>query len=123
MDAVRHPGRILLEDFLERSEISQNALARLMQVSPRRVNEIVLGKRSITADTALRLSDALGMSGRFWMALQAEYDLDRAARCVPRGGNPDRAERANIQRGDAKCGYGVPQYGEGSPFEIRKRHP
>ena len=112
MDAVRHPGRVLLEDFLQRSDISQNALARLMKVSPRRVNEIVLGKRSITADTALRLSDALGMSGRFWMALQAEYDLERAAQRVP---------RTNIYKGEGKSGYDVPQYGERSPFEIKNR--
>ncbi|MCG6573011.1 HigA family addiction module antidote protein, partial [Acinetobacter baumannii] len=66
-----HPGDILLEEFLEPLGISQNALARATGVPPRRINEIVLGKRGITADTAVRLAAALGTSERFWLGLQA----------------------------------------------------
>ena len=73
-----HPGEILLEEFLTPLGISQNALARATDVPPRRINEIVLGKRGITADTALRLSRALGTSEAFWMGLQADYDLEEA---------------------------------------------
>ena len=73
-----HPGEILLEEFLTPLGISQNALARGTDVPPRRINEIVLGKRGITADTALRLSRALGTSEAFWMGLQADYDLEEA---------------------------------------------
>ncbi len=61
-------------------EISQNALARAIRVPPRRVNEIVLGKRAVTADTALRLARFFGTSEKFWMGLQADYDLEEAAR-------------------------------------------
>jgi addiction module HigA family antidote len=71
-----HPGEILLEEFLNPMGISQNALARAIGVPPRRINEIVLGKRGITADTALRLSRAFGTSEGFWMGLQADYDLE-----------------------------------------------
>jgi addiction module HigA family antidote len=77
-----HPGEVLLKDFLEPMGISQNALARAIDVPPRRVNEIVLGKRSITADTALRLARAFGTSEQFWMGLQADYDLEEARREV-----------------------------------------
>ncbi len=73
-----HPGEILLEEFLKPMDISQNRLARAMGVPPRRINEIVHGKRSITADTALRLSRALGTTEQFWMGLQADYDLEEA---------------------------------------------
>lgn len=73
-----HPGVILLEEFLRPFDISQNALARLMDVSPRRINEIVLGKRAITVATALGLEDALGLSAHYWMALQADYDIETA---------------------------------------------
>lgn len=73
-----HPGEILLEEFLKPMNISQNGLARAIGVPPRRINEIVLGKRSITADTALRLAKALGTSVQFWMGLQDEYDLREA---------------------------------------------
>jgi addiction module HigA family antidote len=73
-----HPGEILLEEFLKPMDISQNRLARAMGVPPRRINEIVHGKRSITADTALRLSHALGTTEQFWMGLQADYDLEEA---------------------------------------------
>lgn len=71
-----HPGEILLEEFLIPLDISQNALARDIKVPPRRINEIVHGKRSISADTDLRLSRALGTSEGFWLGLQADYDLE-----------------------------------------------
>jgi addiction module HigA family antidote len=75
-----HPGEVLFAEFLEPLGISQNALARAAGVPPRRINEIVLGKRSITADTAVRLAAALGTSERFWLGLQADYDLEEAHR-------------------------------------------
>jgi len=73
-----HPGEILLEEFLRPMEISQNKLGRELGVSPRRINEIVHGKRSVTADTALRLSIFFGNSASFWLGLQMDYDLDVA---------------------------------------------
>jgi addiction module HigA family antidote len=73
-----HPGEVLLKDFLLPMSISQNALARAAGVAPRRINEIVLGKRSVTADTAVRLAAALGTTERFWLGLQADYDLEEA---------------------------------------------
>ncbi len=73
-----HPGEILLEEFLEPMGISQNRLARAMGVPPRRINEIVHGKRAVTADTAIRLALALGTSEQFWMGLQADFDLEEA---------------------------------------------
>jgi addiction module HigA family antidote len=71
-----HPGEILLEEFLEPMGISQYRLAKDISVHPRRINEIVHGKRSVTADTALRLSRYFGLSERFWLNLQARYDLE-----------------------------------------------
>lgn len=71
-----HPGEILLEEFLNPFDISQNQLARDIDVPPRRINEIVHGNRSITADTDLRLSRAFGTSEGFWLGLQADYDLE-----------------------------------------------
>ncbi len=71
-----HPGEILLEEFLLPMNISQNKLGTDIGVSPRRINEIVHGKRSVTADTDLRLSRALGTSEGFWLGLQADYDLE-----------------------------------------------
>src|SRR6266851_8303766 len=71
-----HPGEVLLEEFLGPMGISQNALARSISVPPRRINEIVLGKRAITADTALRLAHYLGTSEQFWLNLQARYELE-----------------------------------------------
>lgn len=70
-----HPGEILLEEFLKPMELSQNALARSVGVPPRRINEIVLGKRAVTADTDLRLARYFGMSEGFFLGLQADYDL------------------------------------------------
>jgi addiction module HigA family antidote len=71
-----HPGEILLEEFLKPMGISQYRLAKDTSVPPRRINEIVHGKRSITADTALRLSRYFGTSERFWLNLQTRYDLE-----------------------------------------------
>lgn len=71
-----HPGEVLLEEFLQPLGISQNKLAIDMKISPRRINEIVHGTRSVTADTDLRLSRALGTSEGFWLGLQADYDLE-----------------------------------------------
>jgi len=71
-----HPGEVLLEEFLKPLNISQNQLGRDLGVSPRRVNEIIHGKRSITANTALRLARYFGNSPQFWLGLQMDYDLD-----------------------------------------------
>jgi antitoxin HigA-1 len=73
-----HPGEVLLEEFLDPMDISQNALARATGVPPRRINEIVLGKRALSADTALRLAAFFGTSEGFWLGLQADYDLEEA---------------------------------------------
>lgn len=70
-----HPGEILREEFMKPRDLSQNALARALNVPPRRINEIVLEKRSITADTALRLARFFGTSAEMWTGLQADYDL------------------------------------------------
>ena len=70
-----HPGEILLEEFLKPMGLSQTALARAIDVPPRRINEIVLGKRAVTADTDLRLGRYFGMSEGFFLRLQADYDL------------------------------------------------
>lgn len=71
-----HPGEILLEEFLTPMHLSQNKIANDMGVPPRRINEIVHGKRKITADTALRLAHYFEMSPQFWLGLQMDYDLD-----------------------------------------------
>jgi len=73
-----HPGEILEEEFLKPLGISQNRLGKDLGVSPRRVNEIIHGKRAITADTALRLSRYFGNSASFWLGLQMDFDLDVA---------------------------------------------
>lgn len=78
MDPV-HPGEILLEEFLKPMNLSQNRIALDMRVPARRINEIVLGKRRISADTALRLSKYFGTSAQFWLGLQMDYDLDVAS--------------------------------------------
>ena len=82
MDDVKlnpiHPGEVLLEEFLKPMDISQNQLALAIRVPARRINEIVHGKRRITADTALRLARYFNMSPRFWLGLQMDYDLDIA---------------------------------------------
>ena len=71
-----HPGEILMEEFLKPMGISQYRLAKDISVPPRRINEIVHGKRAITPDTALRLSRYFGLSERFWINMQARYDLE-----------------------------------------------
>ena len=71
-----HPGEILIEEFLKPMGISQYRLAKDISVPPRRINEIIHGKRAITPDTALRLSKYFGLSERFWINLQARYDLE-----------------------------------------------
>ena len=73
-----HPGEILMEDFLKEMGITQYKLAVSIGVPPRRINEIVHGKRAVTADTALRLAKFFEMSPQFWLGLQTQYDLDVA---------------------------------------------
>ena len=77
-----HPGEILLEEFLKPAALSQNALARAIAVPPRRINEIVLGKRAVTADTDLRLARYYGMSDGFFLGLQIDYDLMEQKRAL-----------------------------------------
>ena len=77
-----HPGKVLLRDFLEAKGISQNALARDIGVPPRRINEIVLGKRGISADTAIRLAKHFGNSEKYWMQLQVDFDLEEARKAL-----------------------------------------
>lgn len=88
-----HPGEILLEEFLLPLEISQYRLATDVSVSPRRINEIVHGKRAITADTALRLAKYFGNTERFWLNLQTQYDLD-----VERDRLGDRLDEEVVRR-------------------------
>lgn len=73
-----HPGEVLMEDFIKGFEITQNKLAVSIGVPPRRINEIVHGKRGITADTAIRLAPYFGTSEEFWMNLQSRYELEFA---------------------------------------------
>jgi antitoxin HigA-1 len=73
-----HPGEVLLEEFLKPLNLSQNQMALALRVPARRINEIVQGKRRVTADTALRLALYFNMSPRFWLGLQMDYDLDLA---------------------------------------------
>jgi addiction module HigA family antidote len=77
-----HPGEVLLEEFLKPLGLTQNRLAREIHVPPRRINEIVLGKRSLTPDTALRLARYFGTSERFWLGLQMDFDLEETQRQV-----------------------------------------
>ncbi len=77
-----HPGEILLEEFLQEYGISQNRLGREIGMSPRAVNEIVHGKRSITANSALRIAKFFGTSPEFWLNLQTSYDLEEAAKTI-----------------------------------------
>ena len=77
-----HPGEILLQDFLKPMDLSQNALARALRVPPRRINEIVLGKRAITADTDLRLARYFGLSDGFFLGLQSDFDLMQRRRVL-----------------------------------------
>ncbi len=91
-----HPGEVLLEEFLKPMGMSQNRLAINIGVPARRINEIVLGKRSITADTALRLARFFGTSAEFWLGLQAQYDLDVTAEALG-----ERLEREVKKHADA----------------------
>jgi antitoxin HigA-1 len=77
-----HPGEVLAEEFLKPMNLSQNRLALNIGVPARRINEIVLGKRSISADTALRLARYFGISAEFWLGLQAQFDLDITAEAL-----------------------------------------
>lgn len=77
-----HPGEILMHEFLEPMHLSQTGLARAVGVPPRRINEIVLGKRAVTADTALRLARYFGMSDGFFMGLQTDYELMERRRAI-----------------------------------------
>jgi addiction module HigA family antidote len=88
-----HPGEVLLEEFLGPMEVSQYRLAKDISVPPRRINEIVHGNRSVTADTALRLARYFGTSERFWLNLQSGYDLD-----VERDRLGERLEAEVLQR-------------------------
>ncbi len=92
-----HPGEILLEEFLLPLGISQYRLAKDIGVPPRRINEIVHGKRAISADTALRLSRYFAMSDRFWINLQARYDIEREKDLL--AGRLDREVRPRIAAG------------------------
>jgi addiction module HigA family antidote len=83
-----HPGEILLEEFMEPHGISQNRLGRDIGVSPRRINEIVHGKRSVTADTAIRLGRYFGTSAAFWTGLQSDYDIEEKERQLEEGELP-----------------------------------
>ena len=78
------PGKILLEDYMKPMGLTQNALARALGVPPRRVNEIIHGKRAITLDTSLRLGRYFGQSPRFWLNVQTECDLRDAKQLVDR---------------------------------------
>ncbi len=77
-----YPGEVLFEEFLKPMAISQNKIARAIDVPPRRINEIVLGKRAITADTALRLAKYFGVSESLWMGMQADYNLKEARKVL-----------------------------------------
>lgn len=77
-----HPGEVLLEEFLQEYGISQNRLGREIGMSPRAINEIVHGKRSITANSALRIARFFGTSPEFWLNLQSSYDLEEAAKTI-----------------------------------------
>ena len=90
-----HPGEVLLEEFLKPMGMSQSRLALDISVHPRRINEIVLGKRSISADTALRLARYFSNSPQFWLGLQMDYDLDIAADAL--GSRLDREIKAQAQ--------------------------
>ncbi len=91
-----HPGEILEEEFLKPLNISQNRLGKDLGVSPRRVNEIIHGKRAITADTALRLSRYFGNSASFWLGLQMDFDLDVANDALAARINKEVRQRAFV---------------------------
>lgn len=96
-----HPGEVLLEEFLKRFGLSQNRLSLEICVPPRRINEIVLGKRRITAETALRLGRYFGTTPQFWLGLQTGYDLDVAADLL--GERLEREVRSKAPSGSVAC--------------------
>jgi addiction module HigA family antidote len=100
-----HPGEVLLEEFLKPMGLSQNRLALDIGVPPRRINEIVLGKRSITADTALRLGRYFGNSPQFWLGLQRDYDLDVAAETL--GERLEREVQVSAMVREGRVPYGA----------------
>ena len=100
-----HPGEILLEEFLLPMCISQNKLARDIDVSPRRINEIVHGLRAITADTDLRLSCALGTSEGFWLGLQIDYDLEERKKAI--GEKLKQIEPLHYMEDDHQSAHGL----------------
>lgn len=91
-----HPGEVLLEDFLKPMGISQNALARAIGVSPRRINEICQEKRAVSADTAIRLSCYFGTSVELWMGLQNGYDAEEAEKRY----DYNKIKRGNFEKQD-----------------------
>lgn len=109
----QHPGQVLLKEFLEPMGLSQNRLAMALHVPPRRINEIVLGRRTITADTALRLAQGLGRTPQYWMGLQVDYELAQAQEALGerlaqeiRPISRERATEAdgrNIETGETTC--------------------
>jgi antitoxin HigA-1 len=98
-----HPGEVLLEEFLKPMGLSQNRLALGIGVHPRRINEIVLGNRGITADTALRLARYFGSSPQFWLGLQKDYELDIAAEAL--GEKLEREVRVSGMVGEGRFAY------------------
>lgn len=99
-----HPGEVLNMEFLQPLKVSQNKLARDIGVPPRRINEIVHGKRAITADTAIRLSRYFGTSAQFWLNLQAEYELDSLIYAERTGEGGAIRFYQSVSPG---CGFGV----------------
>lgn len=95
-----HPGEVLFEEFLKPMNISQNRLALNIGVPARRINEVVLGKRSISADSALRLARFFGTSAEFWLGLQAQYDLDITAETL--GDRLDKEVRTHANVGGVR---------------------
>ena len=100
-----HPGEVLLEEFLKPMGLSQNRLALDISVPPRRINEIVLRKRGITADTALRLARYFGNSPQFWLGLQRDYDLDIATEAL--GERLEREVRVSVMAQEKRIPYGT----------------
>ena len=100
-----HPGEVMLEEFLKPMGLSQNRLALDVGVPPRRINEIVLGKRSISADTALRLARYFGNSPQFWLGLQRDYDLDIAAEAL--GERLEREVQVSVMAREKRIPYGT----------------
>ena len=114
-----HPGEVLLEEFLKPMGLSQNRLALDIGVPPRRINEVVLGKRSITADTALRLGRYFANSPQFWLGLQRDYDLDIAAEAL--GERLEREVQVFAMVRDRRVPYSVSGRRTASPNRSSKQ--